>query len=228
MGIPVESTTMRIMYSRVAPKRQREPSPETGTAILELAIVLPVLVLLALGAIEFSRALQHMQVAVAASRELASLVYRDCAADPAGDPQASAPNQAEILHKINQHIDDVKANFTENLYPGTELRVALFRRNPTTNTYQEYTSFSHTSTTNCTSTVCFHGSTFTHPVSVHDPHTNTIGQGVRITRGGVDTDISQRDIITVAEAFVPYQAIFSQFLGLFDFDPTGFYDATIL
>ncbi len=60
-----------------------------GVAILELVIILPLLVLVVLVGIDYSRALQRMQIAAALSREAASIGYREFVADPAGDPTRS-------------------------------------------------------------------------------------------------------------------------------------------
>ena len=54
------------------------PAPaEAGHAIVELAIVLPLLLLVSLLGLELSRSLKHAELAATLSREAASVAYRD-------------------------------------------------------------------------------------------------------------------------------------------------------
>lgn len=101
-------------------------TPQSGHAILELAIVLPLLVLLAAGGLEFSRYLEAAEVSRTLSRELTGVAYRECAsphesvASPWYDPQlclqtvvshllartgAIAPH-AEFLVSLYNYDDD--------------------------------------------------------------------------------------------------------------------------
>lgn len=55
---------------------------ENGGALMELAIVIPLLCLLAFGALSLSGGLSEAQLAGALSRELATAAFRECLADP--------------------------------------------------------------------------------------------------------------------------------------------------
>lgn len=65
--------TIRMRTSR---SRARRPSAARGVATIELALVLPVLLILVLGVIDFSRAIQFNNVLVHLSREGANLSAR--------------------------------------------------------------------------------------------------------------------------------------------------------
>ncbi len=63
-----------------------ERNNESGHALVELSLVAFVLFIIAFWSVEISRVLRYQQVATALSRELASVVYRECAADNAAFP----------------------------------------------------------------------------------------------------------------------------------------------
>ena len=52
-----------------------------GHAFVELAIVLPLVLMLAFAGLEFSKVLKQWQIATTISRELASIALRDCSAE---------------------------------------------------------------------------------------------------------------------------------------------------
>lgn len=72
---------MRVMDRRAAgdvAQAGRQASSERGVAIIELAIVLPMLILLFFGAIELVRALQMQERMTVLTKEAANIMFRDC------------------------------------------------------------------------------------------------------------------------------------------------------
>ncbi len=74
---------------------------ERGVALVELTFVLPLLVFLVLGALEFARLSRTIQLSTALGREAASWSYRTCADfdEPEGW-EASAARTTECLQRI--------------------------------------------------------------------------------------------------------------------------------
>ena len=113
---------------------------ERGVAMVELALVFPVLALVVFMGIEFSRALQRIEMASALSREAASIAYREAVANPAGDPTLTYTSPAKKDPITNQLFDAEMQHIVENsaeldslrqlartLVPCTEVRITVAR-----------------------------------------------------------------------------------------------------
>jgi Flp pilus assembly protein TadG len=182
-----------------------------GAAILELAFVLPVLVLVVFGGIEFSRALQRMQIATALSREIASLAYRDPIADPAGDPDKGGKDAQAILDQLNRSAIDV-TNLAQKLVPGSEILVSVYRYDPTAPT---------------NTTVDFHSNLpgkYSTRFSWLDRNNGIVGSKI----GSQEKRLNTRGYLVVGESYVPYTSILSFVWSMLNQPPQVFYDATVL
>lgn len=95
---------------------------ERGTAILELALIAPLLLFLVFAGLELSRVLDRAQWATQLSREVASISYRECSS--LTDTKLSACLKRRAISKIKEK--------TEVLASGTEFVVAVFTYTPPT------------------------------------------------------------------------------------------------
>lgn len=104
---------------------------ENGVAAIEFAIVLPLLLLLLFGIIEFSILLYDKAMITNASREgaRAGIVYDFY--DPSPDEPYSGdetyhPNNSEIIARVNQYLQDFLISFGD---PDDDPDITITRRN---------------------------------------------------------------------------------------------------
>ena len=100
----------RIRFLKRINKEQK------GVALIELALILPLIALLVFTGLEFSRSLKHIQLAAALSREVASLALRECISD-------SDERVPYCLEIIQADIEE----FGSRLISDTELIVSIYR-----------------------------------------------------------------------------------------------------
>ena len=92
---------------------------ERGSVLIELVLIIPFTILVALLSLEVSRYLQLIQVATSISKEAASLAYRDCA----GDPQ---PKLRHCLNLVRAHI----SGWSGGSFPDREIIVSVYEFDP--------------------------------------------------------------------------------------------------
>lgn len=89
---------------------------EQGVAMLEVAILLPLVFLFVFGGLEYSRTLERSQWVSQLSREVANVTYRECAASTG--PVLNACIRTKVLIPLTSQA--------HTLAPGTEFVVAVF------------------------------------------------------------------------------------------------------
>lgn len=94
---------------------------QRGSVLLELALALPVIILLSFLSIETARSLRYVQVAATLSREVASLAYRDCIGD-----------QDQKLVFCLRRVRDEVLGYANNLVDDSELIVSMYTYDGTT------------------------------------------------------------------------------------------------
>jgi Flp pilus assembly protein TadG len=94
---------------------------ESGHAMLELAIVIPLLSMIAVCSLELSIQLGSYQIATQLSRELASLTYRRCVIDSSGSSSAKFNPDACIDGVLAEFATDVAG-----VAPGTQFVASLY------------------------------------------------------------------------------------------------------
>lgn len=103
---------------------------QRGVAFIELLIIIPLILFLALVIVEYTRALRASKLAVTLSREAVNYLYRECA-DLAQIPAASSPTC------LNQIRTDLQ-NFAHALVDGTQIEVAIYLNEPGTSTVTSF------------------------------------------------------------------------------------------
>lgn len=94
---------------------------ESGLAMLELALALPIVLIISFVSIETARSLRYVQVASTLSREVASLAYRDCVGD-----------KDEKLMFCLRNVRDEVLGYANNLIGGSEVIVSMYTYDGTT------------------------------------------------------------------------------------------------
>lgn len=102
---------------------------QSGIALVEFALVLPVLVLIAFGCAEFGRILQETQTAVFFSREVARTAYRLCGAERGASAQVC----------LNEVLSEHQAALNQ-IHPAAEVVVSSFQRVESTPSINSNTS----------------------------------------------------------------------------------------
>ncbi len=235
---------------------KKKQNQEHGVAIIELALLFPLLVLVIVGGLEFSRALQRYQIAAALSRETASIGYREALADPAGDPALQGHDNpitgqdyaAEMNLKLNGCItcdasDPVNYNSSpfqvlrqsaKALVPGSEVRVSVFRYGPVTRTVKN--DDGTTSTNTSMESVAFQSNYDLDAAENYNYVTDTFeisnsGDGKLINRLNPDLDATfpSSGHIVVGEAWVPFDSIMFYVWSVLNINaPRAFYDASVI
>ncbi len=112
---------------KLSPKLSREISPQRltqkGQAILELAMVLPVLIIIGFTGIEFSQALRTKQLSRTLSREAASMAYRDCSL-------SSGVRTVDCLNQVRASVMQ-----SASLRPGTNVVLTMYESSPNINRF---------------------------------------------------------------------------------------------
>lgn len=179
---------------------------EHGNVIIEFALLVPILLILAFAGLEISRAIRYMQFATAVSREIVSVAYRDCT------------SRQEDPAYTGQCLDQVQANFQEfanRLIPGSEICISVYRHTETGGF--ELVGRSITSGATNQSDFDAVGGVF-------------VQQANGFRKGNLDTEtIKAHHVVAIGEAFVPYRSLLQSFLLPVGIAPRGFvYDVTLV
>jgi len=106
--------------------RKAENSSESGNALIEFAIALPLFLIIIFGGFEIAGSLSAVQEANHLSREIAATAYRECAFDGAASsdetPASSYMNADSCLSEVVARFE----NDTATLLPNTRFSISLF------------------------------------------------------------------------------------------------------
>jgi hypothetical protein len=189
-----------------------------GHAILELALVLPVLGLLALGGIELSRAMITTQIATSLSKQIATIAYRECIADKATVKSADSTNQTLYYNPTAciQAVGDSLKNTQQihKIAPGTEYIISMY-------------SYDGTATNPVSDDLggpLKWGAGASAPVSDSKFTTGNFSDA----SGVYGAALKKYETLIIAEVFVPYESVFRRVLNIFFFEPGVIYATTIL
>ncbi len=180
-------------------KKAKKILSERGMALVELAITLPIITIFLFAGTEFSRSFRTRQIAAALSKELANDVLREC---------AGIQTNSALQTCLNQYQDSIKA-IGQVLVPNTVVYVSIMKMNGASAT--RTSSSDYTTAGTFPSKYSVSGNTI---VGMDDPNL------IQTTR-----------INVIAEAYVPYTAIFTNIMGAqgsFQFNPTSYYESTIM
>jgi Flp pilus assembly protein TadG len=188
-----------------------------GHALVELALILPVLILIAFAGIDFARALNTYQIALSLSKEIASASYRECIVDVADYNSSQVNLSASHLKGLfdpKQCLAAVRASLAttvSNVAPNTEFSIVMFSYDSASNKAVEYVPTGYPSLKNhTTSSFVFSGTTSTD------------------SSGTLEKALQDYEVLILAEVNVPYQAIFGVLLTSLGFHPDHIYAATVL
>lgn len=191
---------------------------ERGHAILELAIVLPVLFLLAMASLELAALLKYHQAGSALSREIASIAYRDCVADTTVvgdsffDPQLCMDKL--FTGKLKTRL--------EKAAPGAKFIVSLYNYDGTTvsrDGFKEFINLKNTSSSSATPTgnSKFSKSEFTSDLS------NTKSKRKYLTRS-----LALYGTLVVGEVYIPYTGLAAMVPIFVPFNVSSAYASTTI
>lgn len=200
---------------------------DTGSVMLEFAVVLPLIVLFACAGIEFSRATQYIEFSILASREVALNVYRNCLFDPRINPRVPgeephADDVAWINSCSSERATEIVNRLTSlNKFKGVEARATIFYYDTKLDKFHTYPA---TLPSGGNYGTTFNANVPGQPKLVKVEHTDR--ETVILNN---QADLSERrDRVVVGEVYVPFDSILGRLLMLFNFVPRGFYDATVL
>ncbi|MCB0323592.1 MAG: pilus assembly protein [Bdellovibrionales bacterium] len=175
-----------------------------GAIVAEFAIIVPLLLLVAIAGLEFSRSFKYTEVATMLAREGASIAYRMCSAER----DVIAANQC--LQTVRETVDD----FGNNVFPGANVLLSMYRY-PAENE-------------DCTGEiqqVAIVG------VGAHQTKVRFIGDERSQqdeqdrSQGEIDRQaVCRSGVLIVSEVFIPYEPL----VPLFPYNPEVFYEIAIL
>lgn len=102
------------------------PNGERGSALLELAIVIPTILLVSLMGLDVGKGLELHQAINTLSKELANIIYRDCA------PYAAILDDPTMQQKFEVCVDQsvlAVSQEASNVLPDAVLVGSVFRKN---------------------------------------------------------------------------------------------------
>ena len=187
-----------------------------GHALLELIIVLPLLWAVLLAGIEFGRALNTYQEALALSQEIASTSYRECIVD-VGEYDNSAFKEGgkhNPLFDPSTCLATVRDSFAASvrtLEPRAEFFVSMYRYS-SGNIFQD-------GVTALQGNPAVYSSKLT---------TSSFSGGSDPGAQDMADALKNYEVLVAAEVYFPHDTIFSSFLDIFFFDPGAIYAATLL
>ena len=106
---------------------KRRFTSDEGNLIVEFAIIVPVILLIAFGALDISRAMRVKQIAQTLSRESASLAYRDCSVQP-------GTTTTDCLDLVQQRMNTRSGM----VLPGSQIVLTLYSYDPVAGNITQY------------------------------------------------------------------------------------------
>lgn len=186
---------------------------ERGGAYIELLLAFPILCTCIFAGLEYSRALNQLQVAVSSSREIANVAFRNCIADAVQarrSAQAAEFDQTTCLSAARTEL--VNAQQINAIFPGLEFRLAAYSYDPAANAISADGSASYGSACVGNSADC--NSRYSVAAFTDNPLLKDAAQ--------------QYGTLVVAEVFIPYNGLLSGATSMFHFTPKVIYGTTIL
>ena len=108
---------------------------ERGNAIVEFALILPLIIMLFIATVEFTRTFRAKEMMAQASRELAHVVYRECF-----DSNGALCNLSPANNQTDLCLSYYKDNFTRRIeqhLPGIELSVSMYSYDAASSTVEQ-------------------------------------------------------------------------------------------
>jgi hypothetical protein len=184
---------------------------QSGNLILELAIVLPMFVLISMVGIEMSRSLKFSQAAVTLSREAALNGVRKC-----GDFWNRPANTAEAIDCLNGERNRLQ-NLARAAFPGTEIFITIYTLDGAALPVSCAVPPTAASVRTVGTTAAVAGGSYASRINLGNATSNELRRSLCLSRTAV-----------VSEVFIPYQSITGNAGILFTFNPTEFYSATTI
>lgn len=100
---------------------------QSGSVLIELAIILPLILVITLTSFEFTRAIHKSSIAASAGKEMASIILRQC----------NSTNYNTCVNQVHQNFED----FLQSVAKGIRVRINYARFSPG-QTYNGFESFS--------------------------------------------------------------------------------------
>ena len=189
---------------------------ERGVAIYEFALILPIVCLFAFMGLEFSRALRYSQLASSLSREAASVVYRDCT-------NRSVPDTMSCLTAAQQSLQ----LFGSKLIPGSQLVLSVYDWDSTSGPVR-VRRLGIGPVTAATGYPGVHQTKYsvTGGTMITGIQGTLVGSGIA---GDISSQLLEKHrVIVISEAFIPYSSLSGNILARIGFNPSVFYDVTIV
>lgn len=218
-------------------KFKRLNASQTGGAILEFAIVIPILLALSFGGFEFSRSLKIAQVGSTLSREAANLAFRRCATETGAS-----------LTSCLQTVADDTVNFSRVTLPNVSIVLSVWAYDPsldasqqtqqtsivaaTSSTTYNATDITGNSNSDCKiatnlarpfSKICKRSPGGT-PINFRKPDGKS-GSAVFFTPPNI---LENHGLIISAESYIEYQPIVGAIGNILNIQGQRYYDATII
>jgi Flp pilus assembly protein TadG len=187
-----------------------------GHAILEFALVLPLICLLGFAGIELSRALNTLEVATALSKEMASIAYRDCVADPV--TVSGQVRQANDQQKFSQQqcLQDVRQDLNSRIRtiaPDAEFVISIYTYDSVNGYLQPaYTAQGNPNTN----------------IFQYNQYKFTVNRFSSNPSGTLAQALREYDVLVIAEVYLPFESYLGRALPTFTFNPGVIYASTIL
>lgn len=186
---------------------------DTGAALLELALIFPVVLLLAMGGLGLANGLRHMQAATTFSRAAARITQRTCL--ERADKNVCL---GEVASVINQQI-------AGNDFPNTRARITIYQLDVAAGAAQNLNYVTYAGSIGAED----YFSTLTTAKTGNNPYIRMTSDDGTIDLGLLEaTEGRPRNMVIIAEVYVPLKDIFINLLNYFRFTPQGFYDSTII
>lgn len=174
----------------------------SGNVLLELALILPVAIMVVFISLEVARCIEFIQVASSLGREAASLALRECSGDA----------QPKLDHCLNQIRDKIMQDYAGGLVPGTVVSASVYAKNPTTSALTSGAS-------DASGAYSTQYSLSGESIVGSDVH-----ESPNLSSGVLD---EQRTVV-IGEAFVPYSPMIPGLSGLFGLSEGRFYHVTVM
>ena len=187
---------------------------QTGNALLELALVLPLLLAFFAAGVEFTRALRYYEFASALSRVLASVAFRQCSG-------RNAQDTGPCLDRLRAPLEAG----ARQLVAGTQLPIGIYDYDETSGQYRRLglsPVAADTGTSNVIAT--------RFGIVGGAPIAGIAGtsQGTAVSGQIGATTVRNNRVVAISETFIPYSPMIQAVLGIFSAKAGLLYDATIL
>ncbi len=182
---------------------------DRGAVLVEFAVILPLILVLVFAGSEFSRLIKVKQLVTTISREAANMAFRECVMNEG----ATATCHTEMRNKLQ--------TLARKKIPGTEVIISVYNWDPEVDD-EINTADGKVVDPPMVTAVGINQTKFA-PSGDHIADAAT--RSINIVPRGI---IERQRSVVIGEAYVPNTTVIGSFLGLFRFDRSVAYDATIL